>query len=105
MKYSQQGSEIMAIVREIWRRGQTVFFTLAGWLALGGVAFGQLPKNEEGPSLNSSTYVMAYFLVIFGVALGMLLVCRSSNRRERAKPEQFVEGKVTGEKDEDVKKK
>jgi hypothetical protein len=95
-----------AIVREICRRGRIVFLALAGWLTLHGVAWAQLPKKEEGPKLNSSTYVMAYMLVIFGVALGILLVCRSSNRRERAKPEQFGESKA-GEKegDKDEKKK
>jgi hypothetical protein len=87
-----------AIVCEICRKGRIVFFTLAGWLTLCGVAWAQLPKKEEGPKLNSSTYVMAYMLVIFGVALGMLLVCRSSNRRERAKPEQFGESKSAAEK-------
>ena len=46
------------------------------------------------------TYVMAYFLVIFGVALGMLFVCRSSNRRERARPEQFEAKTVKGEEEE-----
>ena len=32
-----------------------------------------------------------YGLVILGIGLGMLLVCRSSNRRDRARPEQYEE--------------
>jgi hypothetical protein len=89
---------MMATIRGLWQTARIVFFTLAGWLTLCSVAWAQLPKKDEGPKLNSSTYVMAYMLVIFGVALGMLLVCRSSNRRERAKPEQFGESKTAAEK-------
>jgi hypothetical protein len=88
----------MMFVRRMWRGGRMAFFALATWLAVSGVAVAQAqqPKKEE-PQLNSSTYVMAYILVIFGVALGLLLVCRSSNRRERAKPEQYGEVKADKE--------
>ena len=88
-------------VRQIWRGGRIAFFALAGWLAVYGVALAQAQKpNKDEPQLNSSVYVMAYMLVLFGIALGMLLVCRSSNRRERAKPEQFGEAKA-GKKEEE----
>jgi NhaP-type Na+/H+ or K+/H+ antiporter len=89
----------MMFVRRIWRGGRMAFFALAGWLAVYGAALAeaQQPKKDE-PQLNSSTYVMAYMLVLFGVALGLLLVCRTSNRRERAKPEQF--GEVKAKEDE-----
>jgi hypothetical protein len=56
------------------------------------------PKKDE-PQINSMVYVMAYMIVIFGIALGMLLVCRSSNRRDRAKPEQFGETKADTKED------
>jgi hypothetical protein len=87
----------MMFVRRIWRGGRMAFFALAAWLAVYGVALAQLDKKKDEPELNSSTYVMAYILVIFGVALGLLLVCRSSNRRERAKPEQYGEVKADKE--------
>jgi TRAP-type C4-dicarboxylate transport system permease small subunit len=85
----------MVFLRQIWQRARLVLFTLAGWLAVHGVAWAQPAKKEETPSLNSSTYVMAYILVIAGIGLGMLLVSRSSNRRERARPEQFGEAKAS----------
>jgi heme/copper-type cytochrome/quinol oxidase subunit 2 len=71
------------------------FFTLLGWLAVHAAALAEVPaaKPKEGESVGSMTYVMAYGLVIFGVVLGMLFVCRSSNRRDRAKPEVFGESK------------
>ena len=91
----------MTFVRRIWRGGRIVFFALAGWLAVYGVALAQVQKpNKDEPQLNSSVYVMAYMLVLFGIALGLLLVCRSSNRRERAKPEQFGETKAAKKEDE-----
>jgi hypothetical protein len=84
----------MVFLGEIWRRARLVLFALVGWLAVYGVALAQPPKKEEGPSLQSGTYVMAYILVLICIGLGMLLVCRSSNRRERARPEQFGEAKA-----------
>ena len=85
----------MTWVRRIWHRGQTALLALVGWLAVYGVALAQKPgEKKDEPQLNSGVYVMAYMIVIFGIALGMLLVCRSSNRRERAKPEQFGESKA-----------
>jgi ABC-type xylose transport system permease subunit len=83
----------MASVRQIWRAGRIALFTLAGLLIWHGAALAQPPGTKAAPiageGINSGVYVMAYFLVIFAIALGMLFVCRSSNRRERARPEQF----------------
>jgi heme/copper-type cytochrome/quinol oxidase subunit 2 len=85
----------MTFVRQIWRGGHIACFALASWLAVYGIALAQAPQpKKDEPQLNSTVYVMAYMIVIFGIALGMLLVCRSSNRRDRAKPEQFGEAKV-----------
>jgi hypothetical protein len=91
----------MTFVRQLCRKSRVALLALTGWLAVYGVAFAQVKaKQDEGPSLGSNTYVMAYLMVIFGVALGMLVVCRSSNRRERAKPEQFNESKAGKKEDE-----
>ena len=92
----------MISVRQFWRVGRVAFFALAGWWILHGAALAQVPapKPNEGETINSSVYVMAYGVVIFGIALGLLLVCRSSNRRDRAKPEQFGEMKA-GKKDDE----
>ena len=85
----------MKLLRRLWQGGSTAVFALAGWLAVRGVALAQAqqdkPKQEDS---GSGEYVLAYFLVILGIALGMLLLCRSSNRRDRARPEQFGEGKI-----------
>jgi heme/copper-type cytochrome/quinol oxidase subunit 2 len=92
----------MTSVRQLWRSGRIAVLALLGWLTIYSAASAQPPaKPNIVPTLNSTTYVFAYFLVIFGIALGMLFVCRSSNRRERAKPEQFVGTKMAeGEEEE-----
>ena len=92
----------MTSVRQMWRAGRIAVLAVLGWLMIYSAASAQPPaKPNIVPTLNSSTYVFAYFLVIFGIAMGMLFVCRSSNRRERAKPEQFVGAKMAeGEEEE-----
>jgi hypothetical protein len=94
----------MTSVRQLWRGGRIAFFALAGWLIVHGAALAQVqgqPKPIAGEGVNSMVYVMAYGLVILGIALGMLFVCRSSNRRERAKPEQFGESKMLKPEDDE----
>jgi heme/copper-type cytochrome/quinol oxidase subunit 2 len=49
------------------------------------------PPPPPAQEVSSGTYVMLYFLVIFGIALGMICVCRPVNRRERARTEQFAD--------------
>jgi len=82
----------------IWRAAKTAALTLAGWLAFYRAAFAAqaapagLPKQEDN---GGGSYVLPYAIVLLGIGLGMLFVCRSSNRRERAKPEQYEESKIT----------
>jgi len=66
-------------------------FSLAFWAALAATALarrGATPeKKEEG------SFLMSYALVVLGIGLGMLVVCKSSKRRERDTPEQYGEKK------------
>jgi hypothetical protein len=96
----------MMCVREMWRAGRIAVFSLIGWLAAYGAAMAQQPAKQPTPApagetVNSSVYVFAYFLVIFAIALGMLFVCRSSNRRDRAKPEEFVGSQMVKDDEEE----
>ncbi len=91
----------MTSVRQMWRAGRISVLALIGWLTIYGAASAQPPaKPIQGQAINSEVYVLAYFLVIFGIALGMLFVCRSSNRRERARPEQYESKGLKGEEEE-----
>ncbi len=67
---------------------------MVGWLAVHGTALAQagIAKKEDN---GGGSYVLPYAIVLLGVGLGMLFVCRSSNRRERAKPEQYEAAKIT----------
>ena len=72
---------------------------LAGWLAIHGAALAQPQKKPpENEQLHSEVYVMAYGLVILGIALGMLFVCRSE-QSPRPSPARTVwrnEGREEG---------
>jgi hypothetical protein len=53
-------------------------------------------KGEAGDKASetgASVWVLPYIFLILCVALGMLVVCKSSGRRDRAKPEAYHEGK------------
>jgi hypothetical protein len=82
----------MKLLQRVWHGVKTAGFASACWLTVCGVAVAEEQKKEEG---SGGDYVLMYFLVILGVALGMLLICRPSRRRDRARPEQFAESKVS----------
>jgi len=81
----------MCRVNQLLRRVFFACLAFVGWLATSGVALAAPPKEELKPEVGSGVYVMLYFLVIFGITLGMLCVCRPCNRRDRAKIEQFAD--------------
>ena len=76
-------------IRAIWHHVLVTAVTVACWAVLHGVAWGQ--EEEEAKGGGASCYVLSYMLAILCIALGLLVVCRSSRRRDRAKPEQFGE--------------
>ena len=80
-------------------KAKMIVLVLAGWLALHGAALAKAveKKKDEGGGGEGGSYVLPYALVILGIALGMLFVCRSCNRRDRARPEKYGDAKVVGE--------
>ena len=75
----------------LWGKAKTVGLALVGWMAIQSSALAQPPANK---SAEGGSYVLPYAIVIFGIALGLLFVLRSSHRRERAKPEQYEDQKA-----------
>lgn len=75
-------------IRAIWRKASSTLLTAACWGVLTGAAWAQEEETKGG---GANSYVLSYMVVILCIALGLLVVCRSSRRRERAKPEQFGE--------------
>jgi hypothetical protein len=70
------------------------------WLITAGLALAQPNQPASsggGGGGDSMAYVLPYMVVILALVLGMLVVARSSSRREREKPAGYVEKKVMGD--------
>ena len=73
-----------------WRNLCLLATTAGSWAILYGTAWAQGSSDTKtADSVPAQPFVGPYALVIFAVALGLLIVCNSSRRRDRAKPEQY----------------
>lgn len=67
------------------------------FLCIHGVALADAkdgtPVEEES---TKNLWILGYFVTGLGITLGMVVLCRSSRRNERAKPKQY-EGLSTNE--------
>jgi hypothetical protein len=72
-------------------------FVAAIWLMAASIAFAQ-PNQPAGSggggSGDSMSYMLPYMVVILALVLGMMVVARSSSRRERERPAGYVEKKI-----------
>lgn len=87
----------MSYLRTFWRVLKTLAMAAVWWAAIFGTAWAKkpgLPKEDDGGS-EVTAWTMPYGLVVLGIALGMLFVCRSSRRRDRARPEAYDQKKLT----------
>ncbi len=91
----------MKFMRFGWSGLKAALYGICGWLSIHGVALAQAGKKGEesgGSTTGGGAYVMAYGLVVLATTLGLLFVCRSSGRRDRARPEEY--GAKTVEKEQ-----
>ncbi len=79
-------------LRSIWRAVEFAFLGLAAWVAGEAIVFGK--DAEESSTTGAGAWVWAYMLVILIISLGLIVVCKSSGRRDRAKPEVYAEAKT-----------
>ncbi len=73
-----------------------VFFlsTFAVWLVAGTQALAKdLPDNKPAEA-SVTDYMLSYVVVILGLVLGLLVVSKASNRRDRDRPAGYVEKKL-----------
>ncbi len=67
------------------------------WLMAAGIAFAQ-PNQPAGTGATSggdgTAYMLPYMVVILALVLAMLVVARSSSRRERERPAGYVQKKI-----------
>jgi len=84
-------------LRSLWQTLKYFALSAIFWLALYGTVLAK-KAPEEAKKDKEPGWVLAYFLVMMGIVLGMLVVCRSSRRRERAfleKDEETTEKRVS----------
>ena len=89
----------MKSLRLLWRGGRLALFAIIGVLAMQApvLAPNYDPEAARAPKVKKQEgdFVVSYALVMAGIALGLLAVCRPSPRRDRARPEQYEESNVT----------
>ena len=74
----------------IWHKVKIVALFLAFWLALQAeILAAPAKKAAAGGGEDAQPWVLPYALVIMAIGLGMLVVCRSSRRSDRAKPKEY----------------
>jgi hypothetical protein len=86
----------MKYLKVIWREGKLAVVALACWLAIHGAVLAAVThdgregseKGRGGPE--GGSYVLSYTIAIVCIGVGVLFVCRSSRRRDRARPEEFT---------------
>ena len=82
----------MSRIDFFWRKAKLAAMAVAMWLAVYGHALAAKKKPvPEDTSAAESTqgWVLPYFMVLLAIGLGLLVVCRSSRRSDRAKPKQY----------------
>lgn len=67
----------------LWHSAKLFGSTLGVWLAAAGMVLAQEKGESSAPG--TPPYVGPYFLVILCLALGLMVVCNPSRRREKAK--------------------
>jgi uncharacterized membrane protein AbrB (regulator of aidB expression) len=68
--------------------------TICGtWLAVVGTAWAAPAAKTEEKS-TAGYWVFPYFIVLLSIALGMLVVCRTARRSDRARPQSYEQLKT-----------
>lgn len=74
---------------QIWQKIKTVALLLAFWLAMQAEVLAAPAKKTGNDSVGSQSWVAPYALAMMAIGLGMLVVCRSTRRADRAKPKEY----------------
>jgi hypothetical protein len=80
-------------LRSICRSVLFAVLTLAVWTAGEAMLLAQHAPPQPAVE-GGGAWVSAYMIVLLVVSLGLIVVCKSSGRRDRAKPEVYAEAKV-----------
>jgi SNF family Na+-dependent transporter len=85
----------MRYIRQICQMTPYALLAAIVWSAGMSAVF----AKDAGPPASSGSegggaWVWSYMLIILVLSLAMIVVCKSSGRRDRAKPEAYAETKV-----------
>ncbi len=78
----------MTKLQIVTRRAGALLLAVVGSMALAAQAWAQTTQPVSVGGKGASPWVMPYALVIFCVGLGLLILCKPSKRREKAKAEK-----------------
>jgi hypothetical protein len=85
----------MIRIQRIWPACVSFLLAAACWLAGAAQALAAEPPKKDEGSIND--YMLSYLVVILGIILGLLVVAKASNRRDRDRPAGYVEKKIMGD--------
>lgn len=80
---------------QICRIVQLTILIVAVWATAGTMVFAKDAPGVSSAGEGYGAWVWAYMIVLLLVSLGMITVCKSSNRRVTAKPEVYEAPKKT----------
>jgi hypothetical protein len=83
----------MRNLRSICRIMQFVLLSAAAWMAGQSMVLAKDTPSTAVSNEGGGAWVWAYMIVILVLSLGLIVVCKSSGRRDRAKPEVYAETK------------
>ncbi len=68
------------------------------WLVATTQALAVDPPSTKPPEAGLSDYMLSYLVVVLGIVLGLLVVAKASNRRDRDRPAGYVEKNIMADK-------
>jgi len=69
----------------------------AVWLVATTQALAAEPPKTNTSEGGVSDYMLSYLIVVMGIVLGLLVVAKSSSRRDRERPSGYVEKHLAGD--------
>jgi hypothetical protein len=78
----------------IRRTVQSALLAVAVWMGCEAMVLAKDTPGGASTTEGGGAWVVAYMIVLLVVSLGLIVVCKSSGRRDRAKPEVYSEAKV-----------
>jgi hypothetical protein len=84
----------MNLVTSVFRRLGLLTLACGSWLAVAGTVWAAPPIEPVSERNTAGYWVFPYTIVILSIALGMLVVCRTARRSERARPQKYEELKT-----------